>query len=327
MTTGQRPVCAKRAMAVVAGRAGAAVDRAAVRRGAAVRARGRAGADRRRRSGLGLVQRPRRAGRCASCRPSAWSRSSRCRRRSRSVAAPLGLPGRRGRSIRSPGRGCELGGPLSPFRGGRVAHVRVMTRFPRRGLQTLAPPSLMLARSARPRARRAGQRRAAAAAAGAPAHRARAVADAAAAAGTSSCPTANRTPRRSPPSTSTGCARTGPGRPPSRIHWPAVARGAGLIERRLRADGDTRPLVVLDPRGVGSARAARRRGPRGRLADARARALRRLRAAARRRAARDGDRPGAEHLAGRLRPAGAGRGRAARARAGAGLVAAAGSAR
>jgi uncharacterized protein (DUF58 family) len=38
------------------------------------------------------------------------------------------------------------------------------------------------------------------------------------------------------------------GTPASRIHWPAVARGAGLIERRLRPDGDTRPLVVLDPR-------------------------------------------------------------------------------
>jgi hypothetical protein len=38
------------------------------------------------------------------------------------------------------------------------------------------------------------------------------------------------------------------GTPASRIHWPAVARGAGLIERRLQADGDARPLVVLDAR-------------------------------------------------------------------------------
>jgi uncharacterized protein (DUF58 family) len=38
------------------------------------------------------------------------------------------------------------------------------------------------------------------------------------------------------------------GAPASRIHWPAVARGAGLIERRLRADADSRPLVVLDAR-------------------------------------------------------------------------------
>lgn len=39
-----------------------------------------------------------------------------------------------------------------------------------------------------------------------------------------------------------------PGTPASRIHWPAVARGHGLIERRLQADGDSRPLVVLDGR-------------------------------------------------------------------------------
>jgi uncharacterized protein (DUF58 family) len=39
------------------------------------------------------------------------------------------------------------------------------------------------------------------------------------------------------------------GTPASRIHWPALARGAGLLERRLRADRDTRPVVVLDARG------------------------------------------------------------------------------
>jgi uncharacterized protein (DUF58 family) len=38
------------------------------------------------------------------------------------------------------------------------------------------------------------------------------------------------------------------GTPASRIHWPAVARGAGLLERRMRADGSSRPLVVLDAR-------------------------------------------------------------------------------
>ncbi|HEV3053149.1 MAG TPA: DUF58 domain-containing protein [Solirubrobacteraceae bacterium] len=40
-----------------------------------------------------------------------------------------------------------------------------------------------------------------------------------------------------------------PGTPASRIHWPAFARGAGLLERRMRADDDSRPLVVLDTRG------------------------------------------------------------------------------
>ena len=41
------------------------------------------------------------------------------------------------------------------------------------------------------------------------------------------------------------------GTPASRIHWPALARGAGLLERRLRADTDSRPLVVLDARQPG----------------------------------------------------------------------------
>jgi uncharacterized protein (DUF58 family) len=39
-----------------------------------------------------------------------------------------------------------------------------------------------------------------------------------------------------------------PGAAASRIFWPALARGGELMERRLRADGDTRPLIVVDPR-------------------------------------------------------------------------------
>jgi uncharacterized protein (DUF58 family) len=38
------------------------------------------------------------------------------------------------------------------------------------------------------------------------------------------------------------------GAPASRIHWPALARGAGLMERRLISESDSRPLVLLDPR-------------------------------------------------------------------------------
>lgn len=40
-----------------------------------------------------------------------------------------------------------------------------------------------------------------------------------------------------------------PGTPASRIYWPALARGAGLLERKLRVAGDTVPLIVLDARG------------------------------------------------------------------------------
>ena len=39
------------------------------------------------------------------------------------------------------------------------------------------------------------------------------------------------------------------GTPASRIYWPALARGAGLMERRLRAESDSTPLIVLDARG------------------------------------------------------------------------------
>jgi uncharacterized protein (DUF58 family) len=41
-----------------------------------------------------------------------------------------------------------------------------------------------------------------------------------------------------------------PGAPASRMYWPALARTGELVERRLRADTDTRPLVVLDPRSA-----------------------------------------------------------------------------
>jgi uncharacterized protein (DUF58 family) len=47
-----------------------------------------------------------------------------------------------------------------------------------------------------------------------------------------------------------------PGTPASRIHWPALARGAGLLERRMRAEEDARPLVVLDTRCPGEGPAA-----------------------------------------------------------------------
>jgi uncharacterized protein (DUF58 family) len=39
-----------------------------------------------------------------------------------------------------------------------------------------------------------------------------------------------------------------PGVPASRIHWPAVALRGEFLERRLAADSDSRPLVILDAR-------------------------------------------------------------------------------
>jgi uncharacterized protein (DUF58 family) len=38
------------------------------------------------------------------------------------------------------------------------------------------------------------------------------------------------------------------GTPASRMYWPALARSGELVERRLAADSDARPLIVLDPR-------------------------------------------------------------------------------
>jgi uncharacterized protein (DUF58 family) len=47
-----------------------------------------------------------------------------------------------------------------------------------------------------------------------------------------------------------GLRQLRPGTPASRIFWPSLARGAGMMERRLQAESDTRPLVLLDPRGA-----------------------------------------------------------------------------
>lgn len=159
----------------------------------------------------------------------------------------LGLPGA---EVVDPftGSRLDLAGPLSPFRGGRVANVRVVTRFPRRGLHTLAPPSLVvrdplelarvesisganaqqllvLPRTERVRWLTSGRGRRFEILEGRSAAEAFAAVDV------------------------DGLRPYRPGTPASRIHWPAVARGAGLIERRLQADGDSRPLVVLDSRG------------------------------------------------------------------------------
>lgn len=41
-----------------------------------------------------------------------------------------------------------------------------------------------------------------------------------------------------------------PGTPASRISWAAFARGAGLLERRMRPERDSGPLVVLDVRAA-----------------------------------------------------------------------------
>ncbi len=163
------------------------------------------------------------------------------------IRGPLGLPGG---EVRDPlaGMPVAVGRPLSLVTGAAKAEVRVVARFPRRGLRRLEPPSLavgdmlglatrvrrgdgptqellVLPRTERVRwsARQSGHRLEGGA--GGPADEPLAASDI------------------------DGLRPYRPGTSASRIHWQALARGAGLLERRLQADGDTRPLVVLDARG------------------------------------------------------------------------------
>ena len=164
----------------------------------------------------------------------------------------LGLPGA---EVADPFTGARLdvSGPLSPFTGDREVRVRVVSRFAHRGAYTLDAPvlhvadPLELARMTRggggaaqsmlvlPRTypvawlAGGGHRR---------------LAHSEGDAGTEAFAAVDLD----------GLRPYRPGTPASRIHWPAVARGAGLIERRLSADSDTRPLVVLDTRGDGPRR-------------------------------------------------------------------------
>jgi uncharacterized protein (DUF58 family) len=158
----------------------------------------------------------------------------------------LGLPGAQ---VVDPFTGSrfELTGELSPIRGERTISVRVTSRFARRGLHRLPPPALtvrdpleltrveaisavghqqvlVLPRTEPVRWRGAGATRRLRLPDGRAGSEALAAVDL------------------------DGLRPYRKGTPASRIHWPAVARGAGLIERRLAADGDARPLVVLDAR-------------------------------------------------------------------------------
>lgn len=166
----------------------------------------------------------------------------------------LGLPGAQ-LTDPSTGSSFELAGALAPLRGERRARVRVVTSFARRGLHHLPPPSLtvcdplelararttaaggtqhllVLPRTEPVRWLRSGQGRVLQLPDGSARSEALAAVDL------------------------DGLRPYRPGTPASRIHWPAVARGAGLIERRLQADGDTRPLVVLDARSSSERAAA-----------------------------------------------------------------------
>ena len=137
-----------------------------------------------------------------------------------------------------------LSGSASPLLSGRSADIRIQARFARRGRRRLVPPVLVIRDPLGLSERRVSGSE---------------TVDLLVLPRTSPVDVvADGTPR------SAGHARAmvagsaeveldglrsyRPGAPASRIHWPALARGAGLLERHLRPEGDGRPLIVLDPR-------------------------------------------------------------------------------
>jgi uncharacterized protein (DUF58 family) len=158
----------------------------------------------------------------------------------------LGLPGA---EIHDPFTGTRLdvGALLSLRRGERVAGIRVLSRFPRRGRISLPTPRLVVTDPlGLAQVHSTGA---------APAQQLLVLPATERVRWTSSsrgqrleAPDAHSISEALAATDLDGLRPYRPGTSASRIHWPALARGAGLIERRLRADGDSRPLVVLDAR-------------------------------------------------------------------------------
>lgn len=157
----------------------------------------------------------------------------------------LGLPGA---EILDPlgGAGARLSEPLPVVGGSRSMELRVVTRAHRRGRHLLTQPSLLLSdplglarvtkvgagpadellvlpRTEPVRWAAGARRRTGRGAAGAPSEPLGA-------------------------GEIDGLRPYVPGAPASRIHWPALARGAGLLERRLITEPRASALVVLDAR-------------------------------------------------------------------------------
>jgi uncharacterized protein (DUF58 family) len=154
----------------------------------------------------------------------------------------LGLPGA---ELCDPLAGGSIGISAAPWT--RRVELRILARFPTRGRVPLPPPQLrlgdqlglisatrsgvdprrellVLPRTERIKWRRGGSR-----------------------AGLRS-PGEASSPEPTGATEPDGLRQYQPGTPASRIHWPALARGAGLLERRLLADAESSPLVVMDSR-------------------------------------------------------------------------------
>ncbi|MEJ7798045.1 MAG: DUF58 domain-containing protein [Solirubrobacteraceae bacterium] len=131
-------------------------------------------------------------------------------------------------------------------RGGRV---RVETRFSRRGRQVLSPPSVMIADPLGLSTREVRARPSVRDDEILVLPRVEAIIDGAG--GGAAPPSARRARRLVGAEVELdGIRPLRDGTPASRIFWPAVARGADAQERYLRPDAQSRPLVVLDPRGA-----------------------------------------------------------------------------
>ncbi|MGO9754566.1 MAG: DUF58 domain-containing protein [Solirubrobacteraceae bacterium] len=158
----------------------------------------------------------------------------------------LGLPGA---EIRDPlaGASVPLSEPLSTVSGGRTVELRIVTRAHRRGRHAIAPPSLTVTDAL-------GLALIVKAGSGAAdellvlprtepvrwlSHERQRPAE-------GRIPPLLREPLGS--GEIDGLRPYVPGAPASRIHWPALARGAGLLERRLVSEPQAQPLVVLDAR-------------------------------------------------------------------------------
>ncbi len=137
--------------------------------------------------------------------------------------------------------------PLRPLR--RAANVRVVARFARRGEREL-PASVLVVRDPLGLATRTVSAREAARVLVLP--RTFPVRAAGGGAGVGRAAGAQALQAGAVRTEFDGLRPYREGTPAARIHWPALARGAGLLERHLRPDADARPLVILDARAPAS---------------------------------------------------------------------------
>jgi uncharacterized protein (DUF58 family) len=131
----------------------------------------------------------------------------------------------------------------------RSARVRIVVRFHRRGMRELPPPAAVIADPLGLALRRVT--------AAEPAHvlvlpRTFPVVAAGTAPGDGRTVGLDSLAAGAAATEFDGLAPYREGAPAARIHWPAFARGAGLLEKRLRHEGDARPIVVLDARAPAS---------------------------------------------------------------------------